>query len=187
MTNKKGLIDQDLGLQEILKEMGKLKDMRVKVGIPEDAKKSNGLHIATYATYNELGVKNKGGGWFIPPRPFMRNTADGKREKIQEAIDKNIGRVQQGKTDAKTALGLLGEAVVTLTNDTIREGPWEPNSKITINGLRQKDGRRYVKGKDGKPLIKGKKSTKPLIHTGAMIESIQYIIEQNGKEIARGK
>jgi hypothetical protein len=173
-------------MEDIFKEMDKLKDLTVKVGIPED-KKVEGLHVAQYAAWNELGVKNKDGGWFIPPRSFMRNTADGKRDKIQEAIDKNIGFVQHGKADAKTALGRLGEAVVGLTKATIKEGPWEPNSDITINGLRQKDGRRYVKGKDGKPLIKGKKSSKPLIDTGRMKDAIIYITEKNGVEIDRGK
>jgi hypothetical protein len=198
MANKKGPIDKDLGLGDIFKEMDKLKEMTVKVGIPEDAN-ADGLHIAQYAAWNELGVMKKdNSGWYIPPRSFMKNTADGKREKIQEAIDKNIGLVQNGKADAKTALGRVGEAVVGLTKDTIKEGPWDPNSEVTIHGsdavvigketkISKKTGKSYTKTIK-KKFIEGKRgSSKPLIDTGAMKDSIQYIIEQNGIEIGRGK
>jgi hypothetical protein len=192
-----GTTDTDMGLKNILKEMEKLKEMTVKVGIPEDAK-AGGLHIAQYAAWNELGVKNKDNtGWYIPPRPFIRNTADGKRGKIQEAIDKNLGRVQNGKAVAKTALGRLGEAVVGLIKGTISEGPWTPNSKVTIHGtaavvvdketkVSKKTGKTYTKTIK-KQFIKGKKSSKPLIDTGTMRRSIQYVTEKNGVEIDRGK
>jgi hypothetical protein len=183
---RQGNTDTDMGLENIFKEMEKLKSMCVKVGIPEDAETGDGLHIAQYAAWNELGVRNKDdSGWYIPPRPFMRNTADGKRGKIQEAIDKYIGSVLQGKADTKTALSGMGEAVVGLTKDTIKEGPWEKNSPITIHGTNPK-----IPGKRRKStyqFIKGKGSSKPLIDTGIMKNSIQYIIEQNGKEIARGR
>jgi hypothetical protein len=184
MANKR-IIDKDLGLKDILKEMEKLKSMCVKVGLPEGSGEHEDdtgqkVSIAHYAALNELGVINKdGSGWRIPPRPFIKNTADGKREKIQEAIDKNLGLVLQGKADAKTALGRLGEAAVKLTKDTIKEGPWTPNSEVTIHGTKP--------GKDGKKFIKGKGSTKPLIDTGTMKNSIQYVIEENGIEIDRGK
>lgn len=176
---KDGIIDKDLGLEDIFKEMNALKEMTVKVGIPEDAS-ADGLHIAQYAAWNELGVMKKdGSGWYIPPRPFMRTTADSKREKIQKAIDASIGLIQHGKTDAKTALGRVGEAFIGLIKETIKSGPWDKNSYITIHGT--------PKGKNGKQFIKRKKSTKPLIDTGAMKNSIQYITERNGAEIDRGK
>jgi hypothetical protein len=192
-----------MGLANIFKEMEKLKRMTVKVGLPDgsgEAKDDTGkqLLIAQYAAWNELGVKNKDNtGWYIPPRPFMRNTADGKREKIQEAIDKNIGLVQHGKADAKTALRGLGETVVGLTKRTITEGPWAANSDVTIHGTQavvvgketkvsKKTGKTYTKTIK-KQFIKGKKSSKPLIDTGAMKNSIQYVTELNGTEIDRGK
>jgi hypothetical protein len=200
---RQGNTDTDMGLENILKEMEKLKDMTVKVGLPVgsgeyDDDNGKKLLIAQVAAWNELGVKNKDDtGWYIPPRPFIRTTADSKREKIQEAIDKNIGLVLHGKADAKTALGGVGEAVVGLIKDTIREGPWDPNSEVTIHGsdsvvvgketkVSKKTGKTYTKTIK-KQFIKGKKSSKPLIDTGTMRNSIQYVTEKNGTEIGRGK
>jgi hypothetical protein len=200
---QKGYTDTDMGLKGIFREIEKLKEMTVKVGLPEGSDEHEDdegkkVLIAQYAAWNELGVRNKDNtGWYIPPRPFMRNTADGKRGKIQEAIDKNIGLVLQGKADAKTALRGVGDGLVRLTKDTIKEGPWEPNSKVTIHGtvavvvdketkVSKKTGKTYTKTIK-KQFIKGKKSSKPLINTGIMRMSIQYVIEENGTEIDRGK
>jgi hypothetical protein len=198
MATNKGIEDNDKGMNDILKEYDSLKKMILKVGIPEGSGEQDGVSIAQYASWNELGVMRKDkSGWYIPPRPFIRTTLDTKREKIAQAIDKNIGIVKEGNADAKTALARVGEAVAGLIKQTIREGPWEKNSDVTINGTQavvvgketkvsKKSGKTYTKTIK-KQFIKGKKSNKPLIDTGTMRNSIQYVIESNGAEIARGK
>jgi hypothetical protein len=167
MANKSGNTDTDMGLNDILKEMEKLKDMTVKVGIPEGGGDNEGVSIAQYASWNELGVMKKGGGgWHIPPRPFIRTTIDSKREKIQQVIDFSVRKVQSGKADAVTALGLLGHTVVGLVKSTLKNGSWVPNSAAT----RRKKG-----------------SSKPLIDNGTLHQEIQYVIRENSSEVDRGK
>ncbi|GMO44672.1 MAG: hypothetical protein Pg6C_06450 [Treponemataceae bacterium] len=196
MATNKGIEDNDKGMNDILKEYDSLKKMILKVGIPEESGEQDGVSIAQYASWNELGVMRKDkSGWYIPPRPFIRTTLDTKREKIAQAIDKNIGGLAQGgEADAKTALARVGEAVAGLIKQTIRECPWEKNLDVTINGTQavvvgketkvsKKSGKAYTKNIK-KQFIKGKKSNKPLIDTGTMRNSIQYVIELNGTEIA---
>jgi hypothetical protein len=50
----------------------------------------------------------------------------------------------------------------------------------------KKTGEDMLRVKIVKPLIKGKKSSKPLIDTGTMRDSMQYIVERSGLEIQRG-
>jgi len=198
MANKKGFIDKDLGLEDIFKEMDELKTLSAKVGLPEGSGKNEGVDIATYAAYNELGVMKKGGGgWYIPPRPFIRTTVDSKRGKIQEAIDKQVGMVVDGKQTAKDAITRAAEAVIGLIKQTIIQGPWKENSEVTINGttsvvvgketkISKKTGKTYTKTIKTQ-FIKGKKSSKPLIDTGTMKNNIQALILKNGNPFSRTK
>jgi hypothetical protein len=195
---KNGNTDTDMGFKDILKEIDKFKDMRVKVGLPDDGEEHEGVRIAQYAYWNEVGVMDKDNSdWYIPPRPFIRTTVDTKLDKIQQAIDSHYGLIVKGKTEAKAAASAVGDAVVSLIKETIRNGPWKENSPITIHGsdavvvgketkVSKKTGKSYTKTIK-KKFIKGKKSTKPLIDTGTMKNSIQYVVEQNGVEVARGK
>jgi uncharacterized membrane protein YvbJ len=187
MKMKKGYVDKDLGMKAILEELKKLGTMNAKVGIPEGAGEQDGVSIAQYAAWNEYGVAGKTKKWRIKPRAFLRFSIDNYFSEIKVTQEKLVKLVADGKLDAVTAAKRLGENQIALIKTSIKDGPWEANSDITINGLRQKDGRRYVKGKNGKPLIKGKKSSQPLIDTGTMRNSIQYIVEENGVERARGK
>jgi hypothetical protein len=185
MANK-GMIDKDLGLANIFKEMEKLKSMSAKVGLPEGSGEHDGVDIATYAAWNELGVMKKdGGGWAIPPRPFMRTAADAKREQIGQLMAHEVGKVADGKQTAKEAIDVAAEGLIGLIKQTIQQGPWEKNSEITIHGTNPK-----IPGKRRKStyqFIKGKGSSKPLIDTGTMKNSIQAVILKNGVPIDRIK
>jgi hypothetical protein len=181
---KKGGTDTDMGLENIFKELDQFRNMCIKVGVTEDVggkvAEEGGPTVAQYASWNELGVKSKSGKkiWRIPPRPFVRGFADGKRELIAKTMEKLGGLVTGGKLDADTAIRMLGEFGMNGVKSYIKHGTFTPNSDITINGLRKKDGS-YVLGKDGKPLIKGKKSSKPLIDTKNLVNSIRFqVIEK---------
>jgi hypothetical protein len=157
-----GNTDTDLGMEAILKEMEELKSMCVKVGVTEDAgaqTTESGATIAQIASWNELGVmgpplsQHGGGKWFIPPRPFIRGFADGKREQIQKTLDKLGGLVSSGKLTAEMAMARLGEYGQSGVKSYIRNGPFTPNADSTI-------------AKKG--------SSKPLIDTGTLRNSIRY-------------
>jgi hypothetical protein len=109
---KSGNTDTDMGLNDIFKEMDKLKHMAVKVGIVE----GTDSEILEYAAANELGVAGPPvsqwgdpGGWFIPPRPFVKGWADASREKIATTEEKLTGLVLDGKINAETAAKRLGD------------------------------------------------------------------------------
>jgi hypothetical protein len=169
---QKGSTDTDMGLEDIFKEMEKMKSMCVKVGVTEDvgAQKPDGgdATLAEYATYNELGVKKKkkdededentDGIWFIPPRPFVRGFVDGKREQIAKTLEKLGNLVSGGKIKAETAMARLGEYGQSGIKSYIRNGDFTPNADSTI-------------AKKG--------SSKPLIDDGILRNSIRYqVIEK---------
>jgi hypothetical protein len=179
-----GYTDTDMGLKDIFREMEKLKSMCVKVGVTEDVggkKTANGgPPLIKIAEWNELGVMNKDNtAWFIPPRPFVRGWADGKRELIAKTEEKLGGLVMNGKLDAKTAIRQLGEFGQNGVKSYInKDGTFTPNSPITIHGSKP--------GKDGKKFIKGKRgSSKPLIDTGNLRNSIRFqVIEKPVAEVS---
>ena len=197
MSNKGGHTDKDLGAEKIFKEIEELKHLQIKFGIPEGEGENKGVGIAQYAAWNEFGVMNKDNSdWYIPPRPFIKNTLDGKREKIQQAIGKFYGDVVDGKATAKEAVDSTGIALATLVKNTIKEGGFEPNSQVTIHGSEvvvvgketkiSKSGKVYTKTIK-KQFIEGKKSTKPLIDTGAMRNAIGAVTLRDGTPISKNK
>jgi hypothetical protein len=159
--------DTDMGLADILKETEKLKSMCVKVGVTEDVGSQTtegGATIAQIASWNELGVlgppmsQHGGGKWFIPPRPFIRGFADGKREQIAKTLEKLGGLVSGGKLKAAEAMARLGEYGQSGVKSYIRNGAFTPNADSTI-------------AKKG--------SSKPLIDNGTLRNSIRYqVIEK---------
>ena len=156
--------DTDMGLENILKEVEKLKSMCIKVGVTEDVGSQTaegGATLAQIASWNELGVlgppmsQNGGGKWFIPPRPFIRGFADNKREQIAKTLEKLGGLVTGGKLKAETAIARLGEYGQSGIKSYIRNGAFTPNADSTI-------------AKKG--------SSKPLIDNGTLRNSIRYQI-----------
>jgi hypothetical protein len=159
--------DIDMGLDDIFKETEKLKSMCVKIGVTEDVGAQTvdgGSTLAQIAVRNELGVLGPPvsqygkGKWFIPPRPFIRGFADGKRELIMKMMEKLSGQVEGGKLNAKTAIVRLGEFGQGGVKDYIDTGSFMPNADSTIAR---------------------KGSNKPLIDGGTLRKSIRYqIIEK---------
>ena len=161
--------DKDFGLKKIFEEMDKLKSMCVKVGVTEDAGAQTvdgGLTLAQIAERNELGVmgppvsQHGDGKWFIPPRPFVRGWADGKRELIAKTQEMITKKVSSGKWSADDAIKRLGEFGQSGIKSYIRNGEFTPNADSTVL--------KKTKGKGGK--------TKPLIDTGTLRNSIRYQI-----------
>jgi hypothetical protein len=171
MANK-GISDTDMGLADIFKETEKLKYMCVKVGVTEDVggkTVDGGPPLIKIAEWNELGVLGPPvsqygqGKWFIPPRPFIRGFADGKREQIAKTMEMLGRQVTSGKLDAEAAIKRLGEYGQSGVKSYIRNGPHIQNAARTVQIK--------TKGKGGK--------TTPLIDTGTLRNSIRFqIIEK---------
>jgi hypothetical protein len=160
---EQGHTDTDMGLNSIFQEIEKLKTMCVKVGVTEDvgSQTVDGVTIAQYAGWNELGVlgppasQQGDGKWFIPPRPFIRGFADNKRERIALTMEKLAKLVSEGKMFAISAINRLGEYGQSGVKSYIRNGEFKSNADSTTAR---------------------KGSSKPLIDTGTLRNSIRYQI-----------
>lgn len=158
---KKGVTDIDKGYKKILQAVKELGINGINVGITSDKINKEGVSVAQYAYWNEVGVESKDGkGWRIPPRPFMRGWADSHKEQIKQTMQSVAQAVSSGKIEAETAIDRLGQYCQDGVKSYIRRGDFTPNSPATIER---------------------KGSSRPLIDTGTMRNSIRYEIVRNKK------
>jgi hypothetical protein len=143
-------------MQAIKREMELISGSYVLVGFQEGTvtksqtkdkrRKKAGLSIPQIAAQNEFGTR------IIPARPFMRPAFDENREKLNKAIAGEYTKITEGRSTVKKSLSLLGEFMVGKIKMKIRSIQTPPNSPRTIAE---------------------KKSSKPLIDFGQMIQSVQ--------------
>lgn len=126
-------------------------------------KYSNISEVAKIAVYQEFGTKRpdwkgqhpgRGKKRGIPARPFMSTSWDENVQKAYTLLDKLYDKVLQEKTNVKQALALVGEWFSDKVKKKIREIDLPPNAPSTI-------------AKKG--------SSKPLIDTGQMINSVTHV------------
>ena len=145
----KNVRDTDKGLNDIMDEMKRMGQFSVKAGIIDGTVRKDGTSMAQIGAWNEYGVPK----WKIPSRPWLRGWVASNTSKINETILKLTKLVSAGQLDAKTALGRLGQFAQDGIKSYIRNGQFAPNKESTI---------------------KRKKSSKPLIHTGQMRNSVRW-------------
>lgn len=155
--------DKDLGLNRIIRTLNKdLDGVVVKVGVQAKDKavrrgkggsiRNTDQPLAVIAAIHEFGLGD------MPQRSFLRSAYD---ENLP-VIDKMIQHVANGAVfglGTNAALNQLGNVVQGMVQRKIVDGPFTPNSPATI---------------------KRKKSSKPLIDTGHLRQSIRYVIERKG-------
>ena len=155
--------DKDLGLNRIIRTLNKdLDGVVVKVGVQAKDKavrrgkggsiRNTDQPLAVIAAIHEFGWGD------MPQRSFLRSAYD---ENLP-MIDKMIQRVANGAVfglGTNAALNQLGNVVQGMVQRKIVDGPFVPNSPATI---------------------KRKKSSRPLIDTGHLRQSIRYVIERKG-------
>lgn len=155
--------DKDLGLNRIIRTLNKdLDGVVVKVGVQAKDKavrrgkggsiRNTDQPLAVIAAIHEFGLGD------MPQRSFLRSAYD---ENLP-MINKMIQRVANGAVfglGTNAALNQLGNVVQGMVQRKIVDGPFVPNSPATI---------------------KRKKSSKPLIDTGHLRQSIRYVIERKG-------
>lgn len=130
-----------------------LADKEVAVGFKHgDAAEDDGTDICDIAAWNELGTEH------IPSRPFLRKSVDENEDKINEFIDHKASELMNGAS-AEQTLKDIGIFQKDLIQDKIEEGDFTPNAESTI---------------------RKKGSSKPLIDTGRMRQSVNYWIRQKG-------
>lgn len=163
---------KDLGRDAIEREVRLSRRLVALVGIPGDAQnpvdaKGNpaGINMASLAYILEKGSPvNK-----IPPRPFMEETRKTSMKRVLGLMARLQKAISNGSSTAMAAIKKLGAAYEGEMKAIFTTGVFEKNSDITKYGgwMRNK-----VSGKPFK--VKGKGSSKPLVDTGRLRQSIIY-------------
>ena len=134
------------------KALQELGGLEVRVGYQEGATYPDGTPVIQVALWNELGTVN------APARPFIRGTVDNNEEKFQKQMESSVKKLANGTT-AEKVLNELGVFAKDLLQQEIKNGEFVPNAPSTIAR---------------------KGSEKPLIDSGLLRQSANYVIKKKG-------
>lgn len=151
-------------IEAALKELSKRLegDTQVLVGVPKGSGTyEDGLTIATIAAVNEFGSADG----VIPARPFLRSAVEENAPMYLRLAEKDLPNIIIGVQPMSRLLHRLGNLAVGNVQKKIVEGPFKANAEYTI---------------------RKKGSSKPLIDTGALRQSINYEIADNREPIDEG-
>lgn len=182
------LIDRDLGWSEFFKNVSKMDDARVRVGLLDDGEEypEGGISVAEVGAINEFGTENG----HIPSRSFIRSTFDDKRAELVALAEMLTQRILFGKSTVDDAMGLLGATLANAIKMTIRNsGPgldgeqWDRNAESTARakaaiGKTAKFFKRPARNL-GEALAQAGAlaAVKPLIDTSRLLNSITWAVE----------
>lgn len=121
----------------------------VNVGVPEGKREEDGTPVAMIAAVHEFGSPSQG----IPERPFLRVAVQRNRQKYVRLNRINLVKMLRGQATVDQALGQLGEMAKGDVQTEIRSGVFTPLKEATK---------------------KRKGSSRPLIDTGQMVQSIAW-------------
>lgn len=138
--------------KRLQKALEDLNNLEVGIGFQRGKASEDGVDMADIAAWNEYGTVHS------PSRPFIRKTMDENSGKIDAMIENVKDGVMSGK-DPQVLLNQVGVAVKGLMQEKIVNGTYEPNAPSTI---------------------KKKGSSKPLIDTGQMRQSVNYVVRRRG-------
>lgn len=151
--------------------MKSLEEYSAQVGWFESARYDDGVPVAQVAIYNEYGTSR------IPPRPFMRPTAESQKGEWARTTGKVVSQVLRGKMSAEQGMTLVAQKAAGDMRQTITQ-VFEPElSPVTVL-LRQwrkegKDITGKTVGDAARAVAEGQRgegvTTKPLVDTGHML------------------
>ena len=141
--------------KKLFDKLKEIKELEVRVGFQSGkAAEEDGTDICDIAAWNELGTEN------IPSRPFIRNSVDNHSDEINSFLMEKRNDLVHGAS-AKQVLNEIGLFQKNLIQSEIIDGSFEANAESTI---------------------KKKGSSRPLIDTGRMRQSVNYVVQKKGKE-----
>lgn len=146
-------VDLDKGWKRIKREFIQLNG-DVEAGLTSDTPRD----IVMRGVYNEFGTRN------IPPRPFVRHTADKNRKAINILFESAMRAMIKGRIDAHHVLDNTGWKMADLIKNAVIGWKQPPNAPSTIAQKGFND---------------------PLIHSGDMRDAISYKVvnAKTGKRI----
>ena len=153
----------DRGWKRIQKEMKEIHGSYVKIGVISGGgekrykkhkdvsgkKEGSNVDIARLAAIHEYGLPSKR----IPSRPFIKQSFDKNKRKIKSKTESLLKNIYQGSKTTKGALDTLGLFHQGNTRKIFTEGSFRANKPSTV---------------------KEKGSSRPLIDTGRLRQSIDY-------------
>ncbi|MEX4134102.1 hypothetical protein MY888_00160 [Haemophilus influenzae] len=139
------------GLEKELELINKIGKARVKVGVQADA----GVHSESGENLVDIGIWNEYGTAHIPSRPFIRQTFEDNQQAVAQYLGRVVENVAKGG-DLVQELSKLGQWYQDKQKKTLTSYPWTPNAPSTR---------------------KRKKSSKPLVDTSQLVNSIRYKVE----------
>ncbi len=158
-------------LHDLKKRMKSLEEYSAQAGWFESARYDDGVPVAQVAIYNEYGTSR------IPPRPFMRPTAESQKGEWARTTGKVVSQVLRGKMSAEQGMTLVAQKAAGDMRQTITQ-VFEPElSPVTVL-LRQwrkegKDITGKTVGDAARAVAEGQRgegvTTKPLVDTGHML------------------
>lgn len=131
-------------------ELEKLAKLEVQVGFQSDQMYEDGTSLPEIAAFNELGSSD------TPARPFMKQSFEKHEKELQAGCDA-VNQALASGSSTEQALQRLGVLVKGLVQEEIVEGSFKPNAASTIR----------KKGSD-----------RPLIDTGYMRQSVNFVIKR---------
>jgi len=154
------IFDSHARFDKLLLELKQFESFDIRIGFIEPEFADDGsTYMAQVAAWNEFGTDD------IPARPFLSRALDTNHDKIREQFRKEINLIIEGKQDAMKAAKRLGIFGVSLVKKSIR------------------DSRKWAEA-NADSTIEQKGSSKPLVDTGEMLNSVGWVIEKNGSPVA---
>ncbi len=140
--------------KKFMKELAELAKNEVRVGFQRGESEVDGVDIVDIAMWNELGASNS------PARPFIRQSTDTNKSNIEKFCKAQLQKIADGGT-AEQVLTSIGVMQKALIQDAITNSKsWATeNAESTIN----------AKGSDV-----------PLIDSGRMLQSVNFVVDKKG-------
>ena len=146
-----GLVDNRKVWDRLKRELARANSLEVAVGLFSGKVNDKGKEVVEYATYNEFGIG-------VPSRPFMSISFDENISSINKTISEETSKILAGNSTVKTSLANIGK----IHKDNIR------NVIENVNIL----------PKLAESTVRKKKSTKTLIDTRALVDSVTYKVRK---------
>ena len=146
---------------QLMAALDALENREVLVGVPEDkdARNDGEMTNAQIAAINNFGSPAQN----IPAREFMESGVNDVRDRVERGLVKAGGAALDGNMDAlDRGLEAVGLIAATSIKKRISTGPFAPLAPSTLAARRSR----------------GRSGTKPLQDTGALRNSISYVVRK---------
>ena len=147
--------------QQFMQQLDELCRLSVRVGFQAGDTEEDGTPLTNIAYWNEHGTMNKDGSVHSPARPFMHDSVQNNIEKTSHLCTSPANQLVTSKMSTQQSLEGIGVKMVSLVQKEIRNGDFAANAPSTI---------------------RAKGSSKPLIDSGRMRQSVTFVIKEADKE-----